>query len=211
MEFVERIPTNRLQFILAMSLREFKQYCSHINNDKALRQVFDQAKDYCRAMLKAKGQMKKLYVFTGESDWDSAATTEEERGKGSGRLFAPGCIQNMPGYLRGFLVQGETTDVDMANAHPVLLSWICKKEGIECPMLDEYIANREEVLSQFPNRSAAKTLFLKATNSDKRDRKEKNEFFRQYDREMKDVQKQLTGLAKYANIVATVPKTKQYN
>jgi hypothetical protein len=211
MEFVERVPLNRLQFVQAMTLKEFKQYCSHINNDKALRQVFDQAKEYCRAMAKAKGQMKKLYVFTGESDWDSAATTEEDKGKGSGRLFASGCMQNMPGYLRGFLAGEDTTDVDMANAHPVLLSWICKQNGIDCETLDTYIANREEVLAQFPNRSAAKTLFLKATNSDKRDRKEKNEFFRQYDIEMKRVQKALTSLVKYANVVATVPKTKKYN
>jgi hypothetical protein len=55
--------------------------------------------------------------------------------------------------------------------------------------LDFYINNRDEVLSQFADRDTGKTLFLKATNDDKINKKEKNQVFKDYDKQMKEIQK----------------------
>ena len=36
--------------------------------------------------------------------------------------------------------------INMVNAHPCILSQLFKRHNLECPHLDEYIANREEHL-----------------------------------------------------------------
>ena len=40
-------------------------------------------------------------------------------------------------------------DIDMVNAHPVILNYICKKNNIDCNILKNYIDNRELILSSF--------------------------------------------------------------
>ena len=38
-------------------------------------------------------------------------------------------------------------DVDMVNAHPVLLLQLCQHQGIEMPMLQQYIADRDSLIA----------------------------------------------------------------
>jgi hypothetical protein len=53
-----------------------------------------------------------------------------------GQLFSPNGIQNVDREIRGFLFGDLTADFDMKNAHPVILSMICKRHNISCPFLN---------------------------------------------------------------------------
>ena len=206
MEFIERLPLIKLHFLNSLTLKEFKPFCkSDAKNDEERKLQHQHLKQFCSNAIKANGQMKRLYKFTGCKTWGAG-------GEGCGRLFASGgSVQGLPKAIRGFLLDGITCDIDMANAHPVILRYLCRKHNIQHDKLDFYIENRDEVLEQFPNRDTGKTLFLKATNNDKINKTEKNKVFKDYDKQMKDIQKILTKLTVYEEIVKDVPENKLYN
>ena len=54
-----------------------------------------------------------------------------------------------------------TTDIDMKNAHPVTLVYLCKLYGYACPEVQYYVNNREVILSQMPDRNEGKILYSK--------------------------------------------------
>ena len=55
-----------------------------------------------------------------------------------------GGIQILQRHIRGFVCDGEMTDYDMKNCHPVLAKYLCDKHKIYCPMLTNYCNNRED-------------------------------------------------------------------
>ena len=78
-----------------------------------------------------------------------------------------------------------TTDIDMKNAHPQILSYLCKKHNIKSPNLDYYIANRETILAEFKNRDESKELFLCALNKDSLSKAIKHKFFNSFVKKFK--------------------------
>lgn len=208
MEFIERIPLDRLHYLLTLSFREYKQYDkASAKNDDERKKNYDKMRHFCETFIKANGEIKRLYKFTGGHAW-----SDNGNGDGAGRLFADGNgVQGLPKKIRGFLLNGFTTDIDMVNAHPVILRYICRLHSIPHEQLHFYIENRDAILATFPDRDVGKTLFLKATNDDKLNKKETNEHFKKYDKEMKNIQQILTKLTCYANIVADVPSNRLYN
>lgn len=73
--------------------------------------------------------------------------------------------QMMKKELRHTLAKEFYVDVDMENAHPVLLSYILKSHNISHPELDDYVMNRETKLKSIIekckcNRKVAKELLL---------------------------------------------------
>lgn len=62
-------------------------------------------------------------------------------------------------------------DIDMKNAHPCIVLWLCKKHGIESNYIEKYVMNRDELLVDLMegrklSRDGAKKLLLRATNRD---------------------------------------------
>lgn len=206
MEFIERIPLKELHYLLTLSFKEYKQHDkSSSKNDDERKKNYDKMRSFCVNFIKANGEIKRLYKFTGDHKWSE---TED----GVGRLFSNGNgVQGLPKKIRGFLLKEFTTDIDMVNAHPVILRYLCRIHNIPHKELDFYIENRDTILSDFSDRETGKTLFLKATNDDKLNKKEKNENFKKYDKEMKQIQKIITKLTCYENIVADVPTNRLYN
>jgi hypothetical protein len=102
-----------------------------------------------------------------------------------------------------------TTDIDMKNCHPVILEFLCKKHSIDCPNLSYYIQNRDDILLRLG--SQYKTEFLKAVNSDKLNKKITDKFFKDFDKECKDIQKKICELEEYQYITKHVPECKTYN
>jgi hypothetical protein len=206
MEFYERLPLQKLHFLNSLDFSQYKEL--NIDSGKKLderKKNYEKMKNLCYSFIKANGQIKRLYKFTGDNNWNAD-------GSGSGRLFSDGCgIQGLPKVIRGFLLKDTTVDIDMVNAHPVILLYLCKKHQIACQNLENYVLNRDEILSSFDDRDTAKKLFLKATNNDKFNKKETNQFFKDFDKEMKEIQKILTKLTCYENIVKDVPQNKVYN
>ena len=56
-------------------------------------------------------------------------------------------------------------DIDIVNAHPVILNYLCKKNNVNCNILENYIYKRELILSSFgEDRKSVKELFLSILN-----------------------------------------------
>ena len=102
----------------------------------------------------------------------------------------------------GYYVSGLNVDIDMVNAHPCILQYICRQNNILCVCLDSYIANRTHLLSVVMtdckiNKEEAKILFITSLNKDNevllinKKQKIKNTFFLAFDAEIKTIQKRL--------------------
>lgn len=134
------------------------------------------------------------------------------RGKTFGRMFSSG-VQQLWRDFRGLLCK-HTTDIDMKNAHPVILLWMCDKFGIPCDALRKYVSHRDTILEEMQlitgkDREECKRLFLVATNMNQ----EMDPwgcidmpFFHEYDAEIKVIQVALMELddlrrfREYANV-----------
>ena len=68
-------------------------------------------------------------------------------------------------------------DIDMVNAHPCILQYICRQNNIICICLDSYVANRAQLVLLINKKQ-----------------KIKNTFFLAFDAEIKTIQKRLCEL-----------------
>lgn len=65
-----------------------------------------------------------------------------------GRMFSRSCsLQSLSKVIRHTIARDIYYDIDMKNAHPSILSQYCKKNEIDCPLLDEYVNNRDGVIN----------------------------------------------------------------
>ena len=115
-----------------------------------------------------------------------------------GRWFADdSCsLQNLPREVRHTISEQHYIDIDIVNAHPVLLVQICGHNSIECDEVEEYVDNREkhikDVLDENPHmtREEVKNVFLSLLNGGKKaynDIKNKTKFLKRFRRQMTDI------------------------
>ncbi|CAC5405741.1 unnamed protein product [Mytilus coruscus] len=71
-------------------------------------------------------------------------------------------IQNMSRKIRHIVCSGIMYDIDMKNAHPILLSWYCHDNGITCDGLDDFIENREQYMANWMARTNERRDEVKA-------------------------------------------------
>ena len=201
MELTERLPLKPIYWISQLSYTEFVEQCLNKNKKytkEECKTKYYIAQQFCQTNLNTGGITKRMYSYaTGTS----------------GRLFSGNSLQGMPSAIRGLLMRdGVGTDIDMCNAHPVILNYICKLHNIPCPHLEYYINHREECLLKFESREVGKIYYLTALNKDTLNRiKELPAEFKKYDVEIKKIQKQLVNIKEYAEIVGSVPENKPYN
>lgn len=156
-QLTERIPLKLLHKISRLSLDD---YISIANKKKyKLNEVKEHYKyimDYVKNHIKAKGEMVKLYKHSETSN--------------NGRLYGEHSIQNLDGIIRGFLFGSTTTDIDMKNAHPYILEYICRVRNIECPNLTNYVANRDKIITKLKAFGVEdpKTVILASMNGSKK-------------------------------------------
>lgn len=199
MELIERLPILKIQFLNSLSFNEFKPFCkSSCKNDEERRKQYNIMKEYCKTNIKTRGETKRIYAFT--------LTTPLSVG---GRLYSGCSVQGLPAKIRGFLFCDITTDIDMKNAHPTILQYLCKLHNIKCPNLTDYNKNRDRYLIEYGK--DFKTEFLKCVNDDKPNKKMKDIFCKDFDKECKRIQQSLCILDDYKHIVETVPDTRTYN
>ena len=201
MEITERLPLKPIHWLSQLSYTEFVEKC--LNKDKKhtteeCKTKYTILQQFCQTNLKTGGITKRIYSY-------ATGTT--------GRLFSGGSLQGMPSTIRGlFMRDGVGTDIDMCNAHPVILNYICKLHNIPCPQLEYYINHREECLMKYESREIGKNAYLSALNKDTLNRiKGLPVEFKKYDVEIKRIQKQLVNIKEYAEIVGSVPENKPYN
>ena len=199
MELIEKLPLKKIQFLDTLTFADFKPYCkSSVKNDEDRRKQYNIMKEYCRTNIKTRCETKRIYSYT--------LTTPLEVG---GRLYSGSSIQGLSVKIRGFLFNNIATDIDMKNAHPTILEYLCHKHNIKCPNLADYNKNRERYLIEYGK--DFKTEFLKCVNDDKPNKKMKDIFCKDFDKECKRIQQTLCAIEEYIPIVNTVPDTRTYN
>lgn len=200
MEFTERVELKRIAFLKTLNITDIKSLCPHLKNDTMRHKQLDLLKSFCETNIKTKGVTKRIYKYSED--------TVQSFG---GRLYSSGGVQGLPKKFRGFLMK-HTTDIDMKNAHPTILKYLCKQNNIRCPMLSEYVSDRDGVLENMEmDREEAKELYLKALNDNKLNPKCKNKIFRAFDAEMKTIQTEFFGMEQYETIRDSVPVEKRHN
>lgn len=201
MELTEKADLRAINYLSTLSLTQFKTYVKWSCNEEQMKILYNNFKTFCKLNIKSKGEVKRLYSYT--------LITPNDVG---GRLFSGGSIQGLPADIRGVIIRNYTTDIDMKNAHPTILKYLCKKHNIQAPNLHYFCDNREDIFKTInDNKDYCKKLFLKAVNSDKVERKEKNQFFKAFDKECKNIQQILCNLPEYKHIVDCVPAGKLFN
>tara|TARA_Y100000389_G_C17447108_1_gene512321 strand:- start:31 stop:2232 length:2202 start_codon:yes stop_codon:yes gene_type:complete len=200
MELVEKFSKRGVDYANCMSYDDVCCYLDSNMNTQEKKVYYKKIKNYTSSLIKANYEIKRLYSF-------SFKNTDKHQG----RLFSGHSIQGIPKHIRGLICRQNTTDIDMENAHPKILSYLCKINGIMCPNLDYYINNRDSLLAGFENRDEAKKLFLASINNDTLNRKEKHQFFKAFDKETKMIQKRILALDDYKHFKDEVPPTRKHN
>ena len=203
MELTERLPLKPIQWLSQLSYSEFVDKC--LNKDKKYtkeecKTKYSILQQFCQTNLKTDGITKRIYSYSTDNNF-------------CGRLFSGGSLQGIPSTIRGlFMRDGLGTDIDMCNAHPSILLYICKSHNIPCPHLEYYISHREECLMNFESREIGKISYLTALNKDTLNRTKGLPIeFKKYDAEIKQIQRQLVKIKEYTELVRSVPETKTFN
>ena len=95
--------------------------------------------------------------------------------------------------IRNSIMPKNIKDIDMVNAHPVILNYLCKKNNVDCNILKNYIENRELILSSFAeDRKSVKQLFLSILNGGFKDiysnEKQTNNYLKLFENEIIKIQ-----------------------
>ena len=132
MELIERIPLRPIYWLSNISYDDFAAECKGgmINKPKEsdIKQWYSTLQKFCDTNIKTQGITKRIYSYS--------ITTPLGMG---GRLFSGGSMQSIWNKYRGLLLRDSATDIDMCNAHPVILKYICNIHDICCPNLIYYI------------------------------------------------------------------------
>lgn len=109
-----------------------------------------------------------------------------------GRYFCNNGLQSMKKVIRHTVAGEFYYDIDMVNAHPVLLKHYCDTKEVDCKYLTEYIRERECILNDLIelhgiSRDDAKTAILSVLNGDKIDLTQSTEWFINFQTEMQNI------------------------
>jgi len=197
----EYVNLDYAKYLSSMSLSDFKNI--YTSKDKDLKSTHSLLIKTCKQSLTT-NPYKRNFDFSKSKDY--------------GRRFSvDGGIQALPKIVRGALCKNLTTDIDMCNCHPQILLKILIDNEYSCPNLREYCNNRDIVLKNLLeddgfSRDDAKNAFLKSMNKGSRCNSKTdpkvNTFFKNFDKEMKDIQNFLWNLEKYNFIKNDVDITK---
>jgi hypothetical protein len=204
MELTERTNINKITYLNSLTDKQLGEFYNC--KDKAeLKTSIAILRQYLKTNVKDRCQTTRIYSYSLQTPLGSG-----------GRLYSGNSLQGLPSKIRGFLFGDNTTDIDMKNAHPTILSYICTLNKLSCPYLNEYNMKREHMINNFDgySKDEAKTLFLCAINDNKMKRLKngiRNEFFKNFDKEMKRLQIEIPALPVYVDISSSVPSSKIIN
>ena len=185
-EYEERVNGTYAKYLYTLDLAQYKEILS----SKDVKSTVSKIKSYLNKLVNNNFEYTFKYNYVDNKEF--------------GRLYSGGA-QGLPKVIRGALLADIATDIDIINCHPNILLYVCGLHGIQCPNLKYYVDNRDKILIDMTTdmgitKEQAKEYFLKSTN-DCNTYKTKYEFFQDYDREMKKIQKKLMGVADYSFIL----------
>jgi hypothetical protein len=164
-----------------------KQLFKSRKNDQERKGTFTKIKKLCEDVIKSNGKNDRIYKpsFVLANGM-------------MGRLFCGNSAQGLPKIIRG-LIMKHTTDIDMKNAHPKILLYLCKKYHIESPQLEYYCNHREAILSKAADPDSVKELYLKALNKNKVVKE-----IKEFSKEIISIQKEFLKNDEYKGILNTI-------
>lgn len=115
--------------------------------------------------------------------------TYKQKGN-NGRYFADKSLslQCIKREIRQTICHEYYDDIDVVNAHPVILLYLCKKIKLKVPFLTTYIESRDKTLEDTGlDRDQAKKLYLIMINASDIDIKCSNDHMRGFKSEMKNI------------------------
>ena len=180
----ERVNQSVAAFLTTLTVDDLRKYnptgSKRCKNDKDFEIALNKLKVYLASVVGVP-QVERTYRFA--------------RGKDFGRLYCPKGLQLVWSAFRGALCNGLMTDIDMKNAHPTILLWLCETMNIACPKLFEYVMHKDYHLEELgkclgtsSSRDRCKKLFLMATNTNQELTGIHYPFFNEYQAEMGGIQ-----------------------
>jgi hypothetical protein len=100
-------------------------------------------------------------------------------------------VQSLPSVFRGLICRN-MTDVDMVNAHPVIIYNLCKKHNVPCLYLEEYCKNRKQLIQ---DGKCNKLDIIRSIN--KKQLLKTSGWLKSFDIEMKEIQKKFFEMPEY--------------
>lgn len=133
---------------------------------------FRHIKQYIQTVIKNNGIIKTEYRF-GKYNYD-------------GRLYALNGmgLQSIQGNLRNYISGEYYNDIDIVNAHPSILLFLCDKYNIPSVYLKRYVDNRSDILG---DENLNKLDFLKAINTDNNKQKRNKQFYNSFIVEIENI------------------------
>ena len=194
----EKPKITETKYLAQMSFTTFTNLLDKDTPSTEAKQLYSKFKKYIDVVIHSDGVFKAEYHYP--------ENTLKEFGN---RMFSNG-IQGLPCFIRGFLYEGISTDIDIENAHPKILEYVCKQYNIQTPNLSYYNVNRDLVLKAIsPERKTSKDMILASMNSNKiKSKKSDHQLFRNLDREFKEIQKALFKMPEFEILKTTVPRDK---
>lgn len=160
-----------------------------------------------------------LYHFLDLHDEDGKAVVRYEALKNHqrGRLWAKQLsTQGISRFVRHTICDGLMVDLDMKNAHPILLERLCKENGLKHETLTSYIECREGILDDIvragvrQTREEAKKLILQIMNGGSAINGNWTEWLTRFYFEMRAILNEVKRLFPDEYKIATTNKGKDY-
>lgn len=186
-EFTEVAPLRKLAYLYSLTFDEYKAYSKSSDksiNDKKI--GYNSMRKYCEEMINNNGSVTRFYD-----------------NKQVGRRFGKGACWSLSSRIRNFLFCDTTTDLDMKNAQPTLLLWLCKKYDLPHTELEFYCKNRDYILSK-GNKDAIKKSYIMRITSDT-EFKTKDKGLLAFDKEVKSSINKLIAIKDFEYIINTIP------
>jgi len=174
MEFTEIVDIRSVRWLLTQLSQEFI-FQNIVDENEKFNFVY--VKKILQKMNKTGGKSKVKY--------------EKKDKFGILRDYAALSIQALPTAFRGLICK-KMNDVDMVNAHPVIIYNLCKKHNISCLYLKEYCENRKKIIAE---KKCSKMDIIKSIN--KQTLIKADNWLKSFDIEMKEIQKKLYEMEEY--------------
>ena len=154
MKFTETFDETKLKVIIANLRQILKENNINLNKDKYIEKYGNDDP--------VKGLETRLRNYLNKSK-NGKINIKYHQNDNKGRNFADKglSLQCLKRQIRQTICHEFYDDLDMVNAHPVILLHMCEENKIKTPFLKEYVNNRDQILKDTGlSRDEAKKLYL---------------------------------------------------